>query len=208
MFSNQTLQKPLNENIMDKAKSGTVIKDNAPLYMQSLKEKSGLDNNEIQIALDEKERQVSDDIMKDPPSKSEYDDIQEEITMQAYNQVKDDFENGRINGEDQDAISPEDMTNLDAFDNPTNDQGLSDFGITTPELQDEVDQIMSDINTINNSEEFAEPEENSPMLGFDELDKLAEPEDKDNGFDFPAPEFDDTDGKDTDIPMPNDSTKD
>ena len=96
MFSNQTLQKPLNENIMDKAKSGTVIKDNAPLYMQSLKEKSGLDNNEIQIALDEKERQVSDDIMKDPPSKSEYDDIQEEITMQAYNQVKDDFENGRI----------------------------------------------------------------------------------------------------------------
>ena len=31
---------------------------------------------------------------------------------------------------------------------------------------------------------------------------------KDEEFDFPAPEFDDTDGKDTDIPMPNDSTKD
>lgn len=207
MFSNQTLQRPLNENIMDKNPGGTVIKDDAPLYMQSLKEKSGLDNNEIQIALDEKERKVNDDIMKDPPSKSEYDDIQEEITMRAYNQVKDDFDNGRINGEDQGAISLDDMTNLDAFENPTNDQGLSDFGITPPELQNEVDSIMSDINTINNSEEFAEPPEDSPMLGFDELDKLAEPENKDTEFDFPAPEFDETDEKEPGITMPNDSTK-
>lgn len=202
MFSNRTLQQPIQETTENPAATSenvSPITDNNPPYIKTLQNISGLDPNEINIILNKKEREVSDEFMKDPPDPSECDDIQEEITMTAFNRVKDDFENGKINGEEEEA-TVEDMTNLDGFDNPFNDNVMNDFNIAPPELQSEVDQIMTDIDSINNSDEFAEPEEDSPMLGFDELDKLAEPEDESD--DFPPPELDE---EDNNQPMPNDS---
>lgn len=208
MFSNRTLQQPLHETTENPVAEQThesPITDNSPAYMKTLQNISGLDKNEIKIALDKKEREVSDEFMRDPPNPSECNDINEEITMTAFNRVKEDFENGKINGEEEE-VSADDMTNLDGFENPFNDQAMNDFSIAPPELQSEVDQIMTDIDSINSSEEFAEPAEESPMLGFDELDKLAEPED--DSMDFPPPEDGEHKEEDDSKPtqkMPNDS---